>query len=517
MTTTDFEKAKDLGREPIIDITQDRADKVDSNLKLKAKITSHFRVALKPQDVNAPVFKKLKTGKDGGKENIEIITILDDGEEDNKRKSRQPQQVLPVGESSSLFQPLGSQNSLPPATSSQPQQTFGKTLLDFHKSSQQLQQQQQQHHHHQQPLQKKQPLRLQSQSQQIPQVPQILKLFQKQQQIQEQKQSQSQPQTLLQHKQPIPKPRESLNLPLVQNANKYIPPPGLSPSIIDHDFTLLDDIRCEPHYAWESFQYDREQEVRYQSINYFDDGKLNHDITPHKRAELVDWLVSLLNMFELDHEPLYMAVKLADQYLMRKVVPKDKLELLFITSLFISAKFDERTTPVEISRLLEAVELRFDTRYVGKQIVRLEADILTTLNFDIRYPLSYGFLRRFARCTGSDKKTLNLARYILEGSLLEHDMIDILESKMAAGSLLLAFQMLQNNDNDGAWTETAEFYTGYKQEELTQLSMRLHNMIIRLSRKKKSAIRGKYAHKYFMKVAEIPLISLLSSDLRYYH
>jgi len=279
--------------------------------------------------------------------------------------------------------------------------------------------------------------------------------------------------------------------------NKYIAPPDIRPNVVDHDKFLLSDIHCEPHYAWDSFHYDRKRELQFRTRKYLDDKQHNHQITPHIRARLVDWLVQIQDSYSLFHETLYMAVKIADQYLMRKTVSRQHLQLLYITSVLISVKFEERLPPVEISDLIQ----QSGGIYSRKQVISFEVDMLTTLNFNIRFPLSYGFLRRYARCTRSDQKTLTLARYILESSLLEYELIDMLESKLAAGSLLLAFEMLHL---DGAWNETAEYYTGYKREELRPLQMKLNDMISRPADKRVSSIRNKYSHKVFLSVAGIP-------------
>ena len=60
------------------------------------------------------------------------------------------------------------------------------------------------------------------------------------------------------------------------------------------------------------------------------------------RAVLVDWLVEVQENFELNHETLYLAVKLTDMYLSKKKIAKDHLQLLGATALFISCKYDVR-------------------------------------------------------------------------------------------------------------------------------------------------------------------------------
>lgn len=82
-----------------------------------------------------------------------------------------------------------------------------------------------------------------------------------------------------------------------------------------------------------------------------------------------------------------------------------------------------------------------DDAYNREDVIQMEMEILKVLKFNLNYPLSYSFLRRFARCSSQSIETLTLARYILESSLLEYSMIDEYDSKMAAASLLLALKM----------------------------------------------------------------------------
>lgn len=73
-------------------------------------------------------------------------------------------------------------------------------------------------------------------------------------------------------------------------------------------------------------------------------------ITSWMRALLVDWMVEVQESFELNHETLYLAVKLVDLYLTKSSrsqpekdhLSKEELQLLGASALFIAAKFDVR-------------------------------------------------------------------------------------------------------------------------------------------------------------------------------
>lgn len=51
-------------------------------------------------------------------------------------------------------------------------------------------------------------------------------------------------------------------------------------------------------------------------------------------------MVEVQESFELNHETLYLAVKIVDTYLGKELVSKDALQLLGAAALLIACKFD---------------------------------------------------------------------------------------------------------------------------------------------------------------------------------
>lgn len=64
------------------------------------------------------------------------------------------------------------------------------------------------------------------------------------------------------------------------------------------------------------------------------------EVTPAMRAVLVDWLVEVQENFELNHETLYLAVRLLDHYLSKNSIQKECLQLVGAAAVFIGCKFD---------------------------------------------------------------------------------------------------------------------------------------------------------------------------------
>lgn len=88
-------------------------------------------------------------------------------------------------------------------------------------------------------------------------------------------------------------------------------------------------------------------------------------------------------------------------------------------------------------------------------------------------------------------ETLTLARFILETSLMEYDLVDVKDSLMAASALMIAFIMQKSGD----WTPTLEYYSSFSKADLRGTAQRLHTMLVKLQSKNLKTIRNKYSHK----------------------
>lgn len=91
------------------------------------------------------------------------------------------------------------------------------------------------------------------------------------------------------------------------------------------------------HYAMDIFEYLKHQEAKYQIKDYMSQ---QPEITKWMRSLLVDWMVEVQESFELNHETLYLAIKIVDTYLGRERVSKDSLQLLGAAALLIACKYD---------------------------------------------------------------------------------------------------------------------------------------------------------------------------------
>nr|XP_026693916.1 G2/mitotic-specific cyclin-B3 isoform X1 [Ciona intestinalis] len=265
----------------------------------------------------------------------------------------------------------------------------------------------------------------------------------------------------------------------------------------DVDAENVNNINEAPEYAFTIFEYMRAREQSFPiNENYMVEKQT--EITPEMRSILVDWMVEVQENFELNHETLYLAVKLVDCYLQQVKIKKEKLQLIGATSLLIAAKFDERQAPY-----LDDFLYICDDAYNKQQMMQMERTLLKTIGFDINIPIAYRFLRRYAKCAKSSMEVLTLARYIMELSLQDISFIGKSASLMAASALWLAFKMKKTNFQ---WNDTLVYYSSHNEQDIIELAVQLNHMLSSRDTKLKT-IFTKYSHSIFYQVAKTTCLS----------
>ncbi|XP_030649134.1 G2/mitotic-specific cyclin-B3-like [Chanos chanos] len=269
---------------------------------------------------------------------------------------------------------------------------------------------------------------------------------------------------------------------------------GRVPEEFDIDKEQAGDCCMTPEYAKDIFDYLKDREEKFILTDYMSN---QPDLNKDMRGILVDWMVEVQENFELNHETLYLAVKLTDHYLSTTVAMRESLQLIGSASMLIAAKFEERCPPC-----LDDFLYICDDAYKRHEFIAMERNVLQGLNFDINIPIPYRFLRRYARVARANMETLTLARYVCELSLLELELVPERASRLASACLFLALV----TKGLGGWTAILEYHSGYTSRDLGPLVRRLRSMLEQPADDKLRAVNSKYSHKVFFEVAKIPLV-----------
>ncbi|KAG5613016.1 hypothetical protein H5410_024297 [Solanum commersonii] len=172
-----------------------------------------------------------------------------------------------------------------------------------------------------------------------------------------------------------------------------------------------------------------------------------------------------------------------------------KLQLLGVSSMLIAAKYEEISPPH-----VEDFCYITDNTYTKEEVVKMEADVLNSLQFEMGNPTVKTFLRRFTGIAQEEYKTPNLqleflGYYLSELSIMDYSCVKFLPSLVAASVIFLSRFTLQPNAHP--WSAALQRYSGYKASDLKECVLILHDL--QLSRRGGSlvAVRDKYKqHKF---------------------
>merc|ERR1719435_182777 len=134
----------------------------------------------------------------------------------------------------------------------------------------------------------------------------------------------------------------------------------------------------------------------------------------------------------------------------------------------------------------------------------MELKILNTLSFNMTRPLPLHFLRRNSKAGDVDVLQHNLAKYIMEVSLLEYEMAHHPPSLVAGAALYLSLRLLEPDVTlSTVWTSALSSYSTYTNKDLLPLVCRMAEVLVNMGSSKLQAVRTKYTSKKFMKVADL--------------
>jgi len=249
-------------------------------------------------------------------------------------------------------------------------------------------------------------------------------------------------------------------------------------------------------YAQDMYVYLKQKEGRYTvPANYL----CNTRTTAKMRTVLLDWLVDVQQQFKLLQETLYLTISIIDRFLHKEgaKISRDKLQLVGVTAMLIASKIEEIYAP-EVNDFVYIT----DDAYTANDIKQMELRILKAIKCDLGDPLPINFLRRFSKAGDVDVNQHALAKYVLESIMLDYSMVGVSGSLAAASSLWLTFYLLEEEfDEDVEWTASLQYYTGYKLQDVVDMSERAMKSLQKMHSGQFTAIKNKFSTKSMLEIA----------------
>ncbi|RXM94885.1 G2/mitotic-specific cyclin-B2 [Acipenser ruthenus] len=235
------------------------------------------------------------------------------------------------------------------------------------------------------------------------------------------------------------------------------------------------------------------------------------EINDRMRAILVDWLIQVHSRFQLLQETLYMTIAVLDRFLQVQPVSRKKLQLVGVTAMLVASKYEEMYAP-EIGDFVYIT----DNAFSKSQIREMEMLILKELNFELGRPLPLHFLRRASKAGCADAEKHTLAKYLMELTLVDYDLLHRHPSEIAAAALCLSQNLLDGSK----WSMAQQCYTGYSEDDLKSIMQHMAKNVVKVNEglTKHTAIKNKYASSKLMRISAIsqlksPALKALAAPL----
>ncbi|KAI1321606.1 hypothetical protein EDD11_003086 [Mortierella claussenii] len=235
------------------------------------------------------------------------------------------------------------------------------------------------------------------------------------------------------------------------NSSAPANPLPVLPSLVSNAMTSTDgwakgetDNLLELEYKEEIFQYMKQMEKETMAVPEHMD--LQPELTWDLRPLLVDFLIEIHNHFNLQAETLYLAMNMMDRYLSKRVVYKKHYQLVGMTSLWISSKYEDSKEKLpSVSQLCKLCSNTYDEA----AFITMERHILKTLDYGLGHPTAEAFLKKDLEMAGAgvgagafggedDPVLRHVAQFLMELTMFQRCFLSFGSSTIATSALFLA-------------------------------------------------------------------------------
>ena len=179
------------------------------------------------------------------------------------------------------------------------------------------------------------------------------------------------------------------------------------------------------------------------------------------RAMLIDWIIDVHFKFKLKADTLFLTVWLIDKYLSMKKIKRSKLQLIGVTCMLIACKYEEIYSP-EVFDFVYITE----NSYEKKDIINLEMEILSMLEFNITVPTSNSFYEIISSLLCFNTQEFFLGKYLLELFLLDYRSLKYKPSEIANTVCFIIVSHRRNNDITYLSESANDFIYNYTNNEM---------------------------------------------------
>lgn len=225
------------------------------------------------------------------------------------------------------------------------------------------------------------------------------------------------------------------------------------------DYIPSNLLRCQ-------YIYCKSQETTSSTFNCL----ANHAINPEMRTKMVDWMTEVLTKLKSSLKTFFLSVFIMEKYLKHtsKSYPSQKLHIIGIVSMMIALKFEE----VNCFSLKVIRKNIAHNNFKPNELIALEGEILTTINFDLRQTMNCDYLGFLFDILQPPLVVCRTAEIILILNRMEYNNC-FLPSEEAACALILAAKSLNQDCLARRVLEVADIH----EDDLEMLMISMRNSL----------------------------------------
>eukprot|EP00943_MAST-04B_sp_MAST-4B-sp1_P000488 g488.t1 len=146
---------------------------------------------------------------------------------------------------------------------------------------------------------------------------------------------------------------------------------------------------------------------------------LHNIVSLNHREMLVDWLVEVVDVFDMSIRSVYLAVQFVDRYIGQRLIKRESFQLVGATCLHISSKCED------VSYIgVEDLAVCADNVYLSQDMLSKEEEILNDLDFNLSSATVLDFIVLYLEYSpySNNEQLKWLSQYLCELSLQEYDL-----------------------------------------------------------------------------------------------
>ncbi|CAM9349533.1 unnamed protein product, partial [Chrysoparadoxa australica] len=214
---------------------------------------------------------------------------------------------------------------------------------------------------------------------------------------------------------------------------------------------------------------------------------------------LVDWLIEVVDVFDMCQRTAFLAVRYVDHFLSRASMTRKNFQLLGATCLHIASKCED------VSYIgVKDLAISADKAYEPNDVLVMEERVLNTLQFRLAVPTVIDFLNVTLELVPSLKELQGgqikwLANYLAEMSLQDFEQVSKRPSRIAMACLVLALHV----SGEEPWPKELRQATNHSLEDLAVVGRQLHEYYLRMLSSDLQVITRRYKKEERKQVANL--------------